>query len=120
MKETDRITKLFEDIYNCSPWIDVNITGTLKNITAEQAAKKIFPERNSIWEITNHLAGWRQNVLQRVQGKIISSPQNNYFAAIKDTSESAWKKTLEQLKDSQQHWIDFLKTFNEDDFEKIY
>jgi len=34
MKETKRIAKLFEDLYNGSPWIDVTIMDTLKNISA--------------------------------------------------------------------------------------
>ena len=55
MKEAERIIKLFEDLYNGSPWIDVNIVDTLKNITTNQAANKIIAERNSIWEIVNHV-----------------------------------------------------------------
>ena len=107
-------------MYDGSPWIDVNIYGTLEKITSQYAAKKISPKRHSIWELVNHLVSWRLNVLQRVQGKQVTVPPDNYFSAIKDTSEPAWQKTLEELKNSQQQWIDFLETFNEKDFEKIY
>ena len=120
MKETDRIIKLFEDLYNGESWIGVNIVSTLENISAKQAAKKITVDRNSIWEITNHIISWRLNVLQRVKGKTIVSPDNNYFEPVKDTSESAWKNTLEQLKISQLQWIDFLTTVDANDFEKVY
>lgn len=120
MQESKRIIKLFNDLYNGSPWIDVNITTTLKDITAQQASKKILPGRNSIWEIVNHIISWRLNVLQRVQGKAIASPDDNYFVEIKDASALAWKNTLKQLKDSQTKWIDFLKKHNEKNFEKIY
>ena len=120
MKETERIIKLFEDLYNGSPWIDVNIIGILEGITAEQAARHPFPKRNSIWEIVNHLISWRLNVLQRIRGKVIRTPRNNYFSPVKNTSESAWKNTLKRLRNSQQQWIDFLKVFKEKDFEKIY
>lgn len=89
MKEQKRIKKLFADLYDGSPWLDVTLTRTLKNISAEQAAKRIIPGRNTIWEILNHLISWRLNVLQRVQGKITSSPDNNYFVPVKDTSEAA-------------------------------
>jgi len=119
MKETKRIIKLFEDLYEGSPWIDVTIMGTLENITAEQAAKRVLAKHNSIWEIVNHLVMWRLTVLQRMQGTVVVFPDNNYFEPVKDTSESAWKTTLEKFNDSQQKWIDFLKTFSENDFEKL-
>ncbi|HEY5370958.1 MAG TPA: hypothetical protein VIJ75_18390 [Hanamia sp.] len=48
MQETKRIKKLFGDLYNGRPWIDITIMDTLKYISAEQAAKKVTPERNSI------------------------------------------------------------------------
>lgn len=120
MKETKRITKLFEDLYNGNPWIDVTIMGTLKNITPEQASKKMAPGRNSIWQIVNHIISWRENVLLRVKGNELVTPNNNYFMEIADISETAWQKALDQLKNSQHQWIAFLKTFDEAQFEKIY
>jgi len=120
MQETERIIKLFENLFEGSPWIDVNLNGSLEQIPSAVAAKKLSANRNSIWEIVNHIIGWRLNVLKRINGKEITSPDNNYFETIKETSESAWRETLAQLKDSQRQWINFLKTFNEDDFTKVY
>ncbi|MES2775901.1 MAG: DinB family protein [Bacteroidota bacterium] len=120
MKETERIVKLFADMYNGSPWIDSTIMGALENISAEQAVARVIEGRNSIWELTNHMISWRQNVLQRVQGKLMVSPDNNYIEPITDTSEAAWQNTLKEMENSQQEWILFLKTFNEDAFETMY
>ncbi len=97
MKETNRSIKLLEDLYNGHPWIDVNLVNVLSKINALQASKKIFPNCNSIWEITNHLISWRMNVLERVQGKIMNAPENNYFSPIEDTSENAWSDTSNKL-----------------------
>ena len=120
MKETERIAKLFEDLYNSTPWIDVNLLGTLKRISAKQASKKISPNWNSIWEITNHIISWRENVLERVQGRVLQTPADNYFSEIRETTENDWKETLKKLEDSQQQWLQVLKDFNEDNFSKIY
>ena len=120
MKETKRITKLFEDLYNGSPWIDVTIMDTLKNISAEQAAKKIIPERNSIWQIINHMIAWRENVLLRVQGNGMVTPNNNYFTQLEIISETEWQKALERLANSQEQWIHFLENSDESQFDKIY
>ena len=97
MTETKRISSLFKKLYDGSPWIDINITSVLQNISAEQASKRVLKNCNTIWEITNHIIDWRINVLQRVQGKTIKTPDNNYFEAVTDTSEKNWKDTLQRL-----------------------
>lgn len=120
MKETNRIVKLFEDLFDGNPWIDVTIINTLKNIPANQAAKKVTPARNSIWQIVNHMIAWRENVLLRIQGNEIVTPNNNYFTEVEKLSETEWQKALERLENSQHQWIAFLNTFEESEFEKIY
>jgi uncharacterized damage-inducible protein DinB len=120
MKELKRISKLLDDIYEGSPWIDVNLMDTLKNLTAAQAAKKVNPQWNTIWEIVNHLINWRLNVLQRIQAKTIPSPANNYFAPLPEVSEEAWLNTLDRLEDSQAQWRQVLKKFKKKDLEKNY
>ncbi len=120
MKETSRIIKLFEDLYDGSPWLDVTILPNLKNLTARQAARRIYSNWNTIWEITNHLISWRETVLQRMQGKIFKSPSHNYFVPVEDTSRLAWQDTLARLEKSQQDWISFLKNFKANDFDNIY
>ena len=120
MKETKRITSLFEKLYEGSPWIDVNLSGALLEITAKQASTRVFDKYNSIWEIVNHLISWRLNVLKRVQGKFIKTPDNNYFENVIDNSDAAWKKTLQKLDGSQKQWLQFLDSFKSDNFSKIY
>lgn len=120
MKETERITRLYESAYNGSPWIDISLVPVLEKIDAAQASKKIARGWNSIWEIVNHIISWRNNVLKRIQGEIIKTPANNYFVPVKDTSDTAWQETLEKLAASQQAWIAALKKFDEKNFEKIY
>lgn len=120
MKEAQRISSLYQKLYNGSPWIDITITAVLENITAEQAAKRALPNANSIWEITNHIIAWRANVIQRVQGTVITTPNHNYFESIKDTSDAAWRNTLEKLEATQTAWFQFLNNFKESDFENIY
>ena len=108
MKETTRISKLFIDLYNGSPWLDVNIVTSLGKITSKQAAHKIAPNVNSIWEILNHIIGWRNEVLKRVQSINTIAPKNNFFEPVVIITEEAWIETLMQLSKSQALWIDFL------------
>ena len=120
MREPARISKLFEDLYDGSPWLGVNIVGTLELISPEQAARRIALGRNTIWEITIHLIRWRQNVLRRVQGETITTPNHNYILPITNTSSAAWENTLNELAETQQEWLAFLNDFDEKDYGKTY
>ena len=120
MNETKRISSLFKKLYDGSPWIDINITSVLQNISAEQASKRVLKNCNTIWEITNHLIDWRLNVLQRVQGKTNKTPGNNYIETITDTSEKNWKDTLQRLSGVQKDWIEFLDKVDQSELVKVY
>lgn len=120
MKETQHIIRLFEAGYDGSPWIDVNLVDTLQAISAVQALKKISPSSNSIWEITNHIISWRENVLQRVKGKSMKTPAHNYFVAVKNGTSADWQATLKKLEATQTDWITFLKTLKEATLEEVY
>ena len=120
MEEPKRILTLFENLYNGDPWLDVTLMGTLENITAEKAAEKKIADRNSIWEITNHIIEWRKNVLQRVHGKTLKTPQHNYFLPVEDTSAAAWKNTIEKLRASEKEWEAFLNQMKSSDLETVH
>ena len=120
MKESNRISDLYQSIYNGNPWLEVTLAKTLENVTAEQAYRKINPNLNTIWEIVTHLIQWRRNILERMQGAVIITPDHNYFVPVLDSSEAAWEQTLQNLKKSQESWNTFLADFDDADFVKIY
>ena len=120
MSESKRISNLYQSIYNGNRWLEVNLDNTLKNVTAEQAYRKINPNLNTIWEIVNHLIQWRRNILERMQGEVIITPDHNYFVPVLDPSEAAWEQSLQTLAKSQDSWNAFFENFNDEDLSKIY
>jgi uncharacterized damage-inducible protein DinB len=120
MKETERIRVLVKALYNGHPWLDVNMVDNLSKLTWQQAGRKLHPRLNTIWEIVDHMVGWRMNVLQRVQGAVIQTPANNYFAPVTKQSKADWTATLERFQVSQDAWIDFLERSDDDILEKTY
>src|SRR6187402_2499788 len=120
MSESKRVSNLYQSIYNGNPWLEVTLADTLKDVTAAQAYKKINPNLNTIWEIVNHLIQWRRNILRRVQGETITTPDHNYFVPVLDPSEAAWHQSLQNLAKSQESWNAFFEDFDDHDFEKIY
>jgi uncharacterized damage-inducible protein DinB len=120
MSENKRISNLYQSIYNGNPWLEVNLANTLKDVTADQAYRKITPNLNTIWEIVNHLIQWRRNILKRVQGEVITTPDHNYFVPVLDPSEAAWEQSLQNLDKTQELWNSFLEDFDDADLDKIY
>jgi uncharacterized damage-inducible protein DinB len=120
MKETARILKLYDDLFDGHPWIDVMILPTLNALNATQAAARIYDDWNTIWEITNHMISWRENVLQRVKGHVLKTPATNYIEPVADMSEAAWAETIQRFKNTQDAWASFLSNWKETEFEKKY
>lgn len=120
MTEQKRIASLFDKLYDGSPWLGVNLMDTLGDISAEKASKRPLTGRNTIWEIVNHIIAWRKNVLRRVLGEVIQTPEHNYIEPVTDTSAEAWQNTLNNLAQSQKQWLAFLKDMPTEDFEKVY
>lgn len=120
MSESKRISNLYQSIYNGNPWLEVTLEHTLKDVSANQAYEKINPNLNTIWEIVNHLIQWRRNILRRVQGEIVTTPDHNYFVPVLDSSEAAWEQSLQSLAKSQELWSAFFENFNDADLAKIY
>lgn len=113
MNEQERLSKLLKDHFNGEPWIDVQIIGALKGLKAKDAAKHIHG-LNAIWQIVHHMSCWRETILQRVQGKIIPSPPDNYFVAINDTSSKAWTAAISRLKMAQKDLLSYLAKNTDD------
>ncbi|WP_348798881.1 DinB family protein [Flavobacterium adhaerens] len=120
MSERKRILNLYQSIYNGNPWLEVTLVNTLKDITAEQAYRKTNPKLNTIWEIVNHLIQWRRNILRRMQGETITTPEHNYFVPILDPSEAAWEQSLQSLAKTQELWNSYFEKLEDSDLEKIY
>ena len=91
------------------------MANTLKNVSAEQAYRKINPNLNTIWEIVNHLIQWRRSILKRVQGETVTAPDHNYFVPVLDPSEAAWEQSLQSLSKSQESWDTFFEDFNDEE-----
>jgi uncharacterized damage-inducible protein DinB len=108
MKENEKLKKLFRDHFNGDPWIDVSIAGSLKDIKAADAAKRLYG-LNSIWQIVHHMTCWRETLLERLRGALIPSPADNYFTPVSDPSAKAWTQALTRLKISQKNILLYLQ-----------
>ncbi|WP_111670943.1 DinB family protein [Algoriphagus litoralis] len=120
MEEIERLVKSFENLYNGEPWIDVTMWQTLSGISAENASRRSIHNCNTIWEIVNHLIEWKLNVIQRLKGKILITPSNNYISRIENTSEESWTNTITRFENAHNEWIDNLKQIDPSSLDQVY
>lgn len=118
MTNIQHINKLLKDHYNGVPWIDITIMGTLKTITAKQAALKLR-RLNSIWQIVNHMISWRNALIARVKDKPALHPDNNFIWEVKNTTAKAWKDTIKEFEKSQKDIMTFLGKQKDTHLEKV-
>jgi uncharacterized damage-inducible protein DinB len=91
------------------------ILEALVGLTAEQAAWKSAPDRNSIWQIVDHLTAskvWQIEVLEKGEADIGAWTQPA-------GDESAWQESVTQLKKTHARQKDLLGQLSEEDLFKV-
>jgi len=98
------LLRLLDEAYEKKAWHGPNLRGSLRGLTAEQAAWRPAPARHNIWEIAVHTAYWKYAVTRRLRGEKRGSfpcKGSNWFKRPESQTEEAWKADLQLLR--QQH-----------------
>lgn len=101
-----RVTLLLRTIdqgYDKKSWHGTTLRGSLRGVSAEQAAWRPAPGRHNIWELAVHAAYWKYAITRRIRGGERGSfplQGSNWFPRPFDPdapSDRAWKEDLELL-----------------------
>ncbi len=92
---------LLDEAFDKKSWHGPNLRGSLRGVTAEQAAWRPGPDRHNIWELALHAAYWKYVVRRRLSGEKRGSfelPGSNFFSRpCEGRSETAWKADMDIL-----------------------
>lgn len=99
MKEVERIKDQLRRAHEGGAWHGPSLNELLSDVTAEQAAAKPIENAHSIWELVLHIAAWENAVRRRLINERAEVTDQENFPSITDTSEDAWQKTLEYVRD---------------------
>src|SRR5262245_45636044 len=102
MNEIERITDQFNRAFDGNAWHGPSVMSLLEGITAEQASAYPIQGAHSIWELTLHIAAWENACKLRLGGDPAQLSDEEDWPSIDDTSESAWEKTKQNLRDTHQ------------------
>jgi uncharacterized damage-inducible protein DinB len=98
MSELQRIEDQLQRAFEGNAWHGPAVRELLADVTAARAAAKPLPTAHSIWEIALHMATWEGVVRQRLQGEAVGDlPPEHDWPPVRDTSEAAWRQTIENL-----------------------
>jgi uncharacterized damage-inducible protein DinB len=106
-----QLVAIIDQAYNRYSWHGPNLRGSLRGVSAEQAAWRPGPQRHNIWEIVVHAAYWKYVVRRRLTGEPRGSfpiKGSNWFRRPDDASEHAWQADvalLDQMHESMHEVI---------------
>lgn len=85
---------LLDEAFDKKSWHGPNLRGSIRGLTAAQAARRPAPGRHNIWELTLHAAYWKYVVRRRITGEKRGSfvlQGSNFFERPVERTEAAWK-----------------------------
>ena len=96
------LLRLLDDSYEKKAWQGPNLRGSLRGITAQQAAWRPVAGRHNIWELLLHAAYWKYATRRLLTGeKRGAFPErgSNWFARPVSPTERAWRSDLALLEE---------------------
>lgn len=112
--EISILLQLIDEAYERKTWHGPNLKGSLRRVSAEEAAWRPNATRHNIWEIAVHAAYWKYAVRRRLlDGKRGSFPLkgSDWFKLPADKSEALWKEHLYLLEQTHRSMRDAIEQF---------
>jgi hypothetical protein len=96
-REIEMLLTGLDEAFDKKSWHGPNLRGSIRGVTAEQAAWRPGPERHNIWELAVHCAYWKYVVRRKLADERRGSfvlKGSNYFRRPEELSDIAWKKDI--------------------------
>jgi uncharacterized damage-inducible protein DinB len=103
--EIPLLLHLIDEAYTKQAWHGTNLHGSIRGLTAQQAAWRPAPTRHNIWEIVVHAAYWKYIVRRRLLGEKKGSfplKGSNWIKRPLEMTEKAWREDIRLL--DEMHW----------------
>ena len=111
MTQTALLSDQIRRAFDGEAWHGDPVTEILEGISAKQAAERPINNGHSIWELVLHIEAWDSAVLRRSGGTVVELSDAENFPAVKDTSETAWRKAVRGMKDTHEKLVKAVAAF---------
>jgi len=89
-----------DQAYDRRSWHGTNLRGSLRGLSARDAAWRPGPRRHNIWEIAVHAAYWKYAIWRRLTGAARGSfpiTGSNWFERPEQLTDAGWRSDLRLL-----------------------
>lgn len=108
--EIDFLILLLNEGYSKKAWHGPNLRGSIRGLTAREAAWRPGRSRHNIWEIVVHCAYWKYVVRRRILGEKRGNfplKGSNWFACpVGKPTEVSWRSDIELLAEMHRLLLD--------------
>lgn len=85
---------ILDQAYDHPSWHGTNLRGSIRAVSAKDAAWRPSPRRHNIWETAVHAAYWKYAARRRLTGQARGSfplKGSNWFRRTEEMTERAWR-----------------------------
>ena len=111
MSETARLADQIRRAFEGQAWHGDSVLELLAGVNAKTAAAHPIRNGHSIWELILHIAAWDDAVRRRTGGKAVRLSAKQNFPPVTDTSEAAWRKSVDHLKSTHDQLVKAVAAF---------
>lgn len=98
--DLNQLLAIIDAAYDRKSWHGTNLRGSIRGLSARQAAWRPSPKRHNIWELVVHTAYWKYAALRRFTGAPRGSfplKGSNWFKRGDNQGERAWREDVAML-----------------------
>ncbi len=111
MSECARLADQIRRAFEGDAWHGDSILEILSNVKAGVAAARPIKNVHTIWELVLHIAAWDDAVRRRTGGAVVNLSEKENFPPVEDTSNAAWRRTVEHLKKTHDQLVKAVAGF---------
>lgn len=97
MNVVERIISQLHHTYRGPSWHGPTLVELLADVTEEEAAKIVFMNVHTIWEIVLHATAWKRAVVRRLTGEKVQLKGEDDWPPVVDPNSRAWRDALAEL-----------------------
>lgn len=120
--ELELLLSLVEESYVRKAWHGPNLRGSLRGLTAKEAAWRPSPHRHNIWEIMVHCSYWKYIVRRRILGEKKGSfaiKGSNWFNRPVALTSEAFRQDLALLEEIHESMVDAISSLLPSELKEI-
>jgi uncharacterized damage-inducible protein DinB len=122
--ELRQLLAILDQAYDHASWHGTNLRGSIRRVSAEQAAWRPGPKRHNIWETVVHAAYWKYAASRRFTGDARGSfplKGSNWFRRPRedeDSGDRAWRSDVALLDQMHQSLRDAVAKLSAKDLHR--